>query len=88
MIYASAIAAALVLMFNIFYTSGNPSFSSLEIASIEDYIETEEYSTYELASLLNEDEFNKDNFIDTKIPEDNIEDYLLDNVDFEDIIIE
>ncbi|MEH6535719.1 MAG: hypothetical protein V7719_04955 [Psychroserpens sp.] len=87
-IYASAIAAALVLMFNVFFSSEKITFDSLEIASIENYIEQEDYSNYELASLLTEEELSKDNFIDNEIPENSIEDYLLEHVEIEDLIIE
>nr|WP_321233163.1 hypothetical protein [uncultured Psychroserpens sp.] len=87
--YTTAIAACLVLMFNVFFnTSEKVTFESIEITSIENYIETEDYTAYELASLLTEDELNKDNFIDTEISETTLEDYLLDHVEVEDLILE
>lgn len=87
--YTSAIAASLILMFNVFYSpSENINFEDIEMASIENYIEAEDYTSYELAALLTEDELNKDNFIDNNISEDLLEDYLLDQVDIEDLIIE
>jgi len=87
-IYASSIAAALVLMFNVFSTSKTVTWESLEMASIENYLEEEDYTSYELATLLTEDELNKDNFIDNEISETSIEDYLLNNAELEELIIE
>ncbi|WP_298894443.1 hypothetical protein [uncultured Psychroserpens sp.] len=87
--YTTAIAASLILMFNVFFnTDENVTWENLDTASIENYIEVEDYTTYELASLLTEDELNKDNFIENDIPENSIETYLLDNVELEDLIIE
>ncbi|WP_298758526.1 hypothetical protein [uncultured Psychroserpens sp.] len=87
--YTTAIAASLILMFNVFFNTGeNVTWENLDTASIENYIEVEDYTTYELASLLTEDELNKDNFIENDIPENSIETYLLDNVELEDLIIE
>jgi hypothetical protein len=88
-IYTSTIAASLILMFNVFYsTSETITFDSLEIASIENYLEDEDYTSYELASLLTEEELNTNNFTDTEISDDTLEDYLLDQSDIEDLIIQ
>lgn len=87
--YAAAVAACLILMFNILWTpSESPSFETLEMASIENYLDQEELSSHELVSLLTEDELNSNNFIDDEFPEGALEDYLLDNVDLENLIIE
>ena len=76
-------------MFNVFYnTSETVTWDSIEIASIENYLEEEDFTSFELASLLTEDELSKDNFIDNNISEDNLDDYLLNNLDFDDLIIE
>lgn len=88
-IYTSAVAAILVLMFNVFFTtSENLSFEDIEMASIENYLEQEDYTTYELASLLTEEELSKDNFIEHELSEDSLEDYLFDTIEIEDLIIE
>ena len=85
--YVSAIAACLVLIFNVFYNASETiTFDSLETASIENYLEQEDYTSYELASLLTDDELNTNNFTDTKISEESLEDYLLDQSDIEDFI--
>lgn len=88
-VVAVSIAASIVLMFNIFIKpSESVSFETIEVATIENYIEDEELSSYELAALFTEDELNTNNFIDHSIPESSIEEYLLDNVDLETLIIE
>jgi hypothetical protein len=88
-IYPTAIAASLLLMFNVFYnTSETITFDSLETASIENYLEQEDYTSYELSSLLTEEELNTNNFIDTEISEASLEDYLLDQSDIEDLILQ
>ncbi|OUS01939.1 hypothetical protein A9Q86_04620 [Flavobacteriales bacterium 33_180_T64] len=87
LVYTSAIAASLILMFTIF-TPSEITFEDIETASIEYYIEQEGFSNYDLASLLTEEELSTVNFIDNEILEETIEDYLLDNVDIEELIIE
>ncbi|MFT4612239.1 MAG: hypothetical protein ACJA1H_001297 [Glaciecola sp.] len=88
-IYVSAMAACLVLMFNVFYNASETiTFDSLETASIENYLEQEDYTSYELASLLTDDELDINNFTDIEISEGSLEDYLLDQSDIEDLILQ
>lgn len=86
--YASSIAAALVLMFSIYFNKNDLTFDDLEIASIESYLYDEDIDSYEIASLLTEEELITDNFIESEISEDLIEDYLIENATIEDLIIE
>ncbi|MCL6294394.1 hypothetical protein [Jejuia spongiicola] len=87
--YVSAIAASLVLMFNVvFNTPEKVTYESLEIASIENYLVEEDFTSYEFASLLTEDELNSEVFTNTDISEESLEDYLLDNANIEDLLIE
>ena len=87
--YASAVAASLILMFNIVFNSSEKlTFDSLETASIENYLAEEDFTSYELATLLTEDELNSEAFINTNITEDSLEDYLLNNANIEDLLIE
>lgn len=87
--YVAAVAASLILMFNVFYTpSEKLGFENIEMASIEHYLEEGNYTSYDLASLLTEEELSKDIFIENAISEGSIENYLLDHVEFEDLIIE
>lgn len=86
--YASSIAAALVLMFNIIGNNKELTFDNLELTSIEDYLSEENFSSYEFASLLTEEELTTDNFIDSELTDESLEDYLLQNARIEDLIIE
>ncbi|WP_034043996.1 hypothetical protein [Wocania ichthyoenteri] len=87
--YASAVAASLILMFSItFNASEKLTFDSLETASIENYLVEEGFTTYELATLLTEEELSSETFINTNISEDLLEDYLLNNTNIEDLLIE
>ena len=88
LLYASSIAAALVLMFSIFINKNDLTFDDLEIASIESYLYDEGIDSYEIASLLTEEELITDNFIESELSEDLIEDYLIENATIEDLIIE
>lgn len=88
--YSIAVAASIVLLFSIVFSSetvtNTPTFETLEMASIENYLYTEDYTHLELASLLTEDELSQDNFISLDISENTIETYLLDNINIEDLI--
>ncbi len=86
--YASSIAAALVLTFSIFINKDDITFDDLEITSIENYLYDEDIDSYEIASLLTEEELITDNFIESEISHDLIEDYLIENATIEDLIIE
>ena len=48
----------------------------------------EDYTSYEFTSLLTDDELNSEAFINTDISEESLEDYLLDNTNIEDLLIE
>lgn len=86
--YVSSIAAALVLMFNIIGNKNEFTFEDLETASIENYLYDQDIDSYEIASLLTDDELTTANFIDTKITDESLENYLLQNATIEDLIIE
>lgn len=88
LIYASSIAAAIVLMFAIFNKNDTISFEDLEAATIENYLFEEDISTLELASLFTEENLIDDNYIESELTEDGIEEYLLENSTIEDLIIE
>lgn len=87
LMYAASIAAVLVLMFNVFWNGSNSS-STIDVADIEQYLLQQDINEYELASLLTEDELITNNFIDTNITEESLEDYLLENATLEDLISE
>ncbi|MDT0557310.1 hypothetical protein RM697_01540 [Ichthyenterobacterium sp. W332] len=86
LLYISGIAAALVLMFSIF-TSKEETFE-IDSEMVELYLEEQDLGTYELASLLNEVQLLDEDFsiIEEQINESDLESYLLDNVNIQDII--
>ncbi len=86
--YAASIAAALVLMFSINENNNELTFDDLEITSIENYLYDEDFDTYEIASLLTDEELSTDNFVDSQLSDELIENYLLQNATIEDLIIE
>lgn len=86
-VYISGIAAALVLMFSLFYNNTN-DWSKIETASIENYLTEEDFSNYEIASLLTDSELSTDNFSDSEFSESSLEDYLLEHTTIEDLIID
>ena len=89
MAYATAVAASVLLMFSlIFKSSDELSFETIETATIEDYIFEEDFTSLELAALFTEDELNSNDLVETTISDDSIEDYLLEHMSLEDLIIE
>ncbi len=85
--YISGVAASLVVAFNLLFTNANDfTFDDLETASIENYLLTEDLSAYELVPYLSMTELNSDNFIDSTMHASDIEDYLLQNSDIEQLI--
>ena len=88
LIYASSIAAAILILFNLSIFDEKITFDSLETQAVENYIINEGIDSYELAALLSEDELIEEDFIKLNITDETLEDYLLDNLDLEDLIIE
>jgi uncharacterized membrane protein YvbJ len=87
-IYASSIAATILLLFNLSVFKQNPTYDSLEMATIENYILNEDIDMDQIASLLTQEELTEENFIDTNYSEENMETYILNHVDIEDYISE
>ena len=86
--YAAAIAASLVLMFNIYFNQKSPvTIDTIETASIENYILNEELETTEIASLFIGDDLSDVQLIHDGFSSESIENYIFDNVEIEDIII-
>jgi hypothetical protein len=88
LIYASSIAAAILLLFNLSIFDKEDPWNSLENLTLENYIIDEGIDTYELAALLSEDYLLEEDFIQQNITDETLENYLLDNLDFEELIIE
>ncbi|VAV84789.1 hypothetical protein MNBD_BACTEROID02-476 [hydrothermal vent metagenome] len=88
LIYISGVAAAIVIMFGFFWNNTNASEMELDYEMVESYLIDQNISSYEIASLLTEEELSN---IDSEIMneafnDEGMEDYLLENVNFEDII--
>ncbi|MBT8273930.1 MAG: hypothetical protein KJO77_08995 [Bacteroidia bacterium] len=87
-LYVSGVAAAIVLMFSIFMNRDTQTIEDLDQNLVENYILDQDISSYELASLLTEEELTSinDDIMQEVYDEESLEDYLLENVNLEDII--
>lgn len=88
LIYVSGIAAAILLLFNLSISDNKPSFDNLETETVKNYIIEENITSYEIASLLTEEQIEEGITIEHNFNEDTIEAYLLDNADIESLMIE
>ena len=88
LIYVSSIAAAILLLFNLSIFDKEVTFDSLDTQTVENYIISEGIDSYELAALLTEDEFSEVDFLEETIAAETLENYLLDNLELEELIIE
>ncbi|WP_347925302.1 hypothetical protein [Pontimicrobium sp. SW4] len=88
LIYISGVAAAVLIMLNVFWNSSEISIDSIDNELVENYIINEGINTYEIASLLTgNDDINLDiEIFDDTFNDDSLKDYLLENVNLEDII--
>jgi hypothetical protein len=86
--YAASIAASLVLAFFIFKGEPNQEVI-LDIADIEAYLEGDglDFDTYDVAQLLNEEDLENLS-LETIFSEENLEAYLLENLDDNTLLIE
>ncbi len=85
-IYASSIAAAVLVLLNLSIFEKNSW--DLEDQTVENYIIDEAISSYEIASLLEDEDLIEENFVNHNFSEENIENYVLDNIDIETLILE
>lgn len=88
LLYASSIAAAVLLLFNLSIFDKEVTFDSLDIQTVENYIIDEGIDSYELAALFSEDNFLEVDFLQVNITDEALENYLLNNLDIEEIMIE
>lgn len=85
--YISGVAAALVLMFTVFFQSDNTlSINQVETASIENYLNEENLNVYDIASFLNADDIELDDFVANTFTDESLENYLLNNTSIEELI--
>ena len=86
--YVSAVAASLILMFNVFFNNtNNVTIENIETASIENYILNEELETSEIASLFTDEDLSDVQLINDGYSSETLENYIFDNLEIEDIII-
>lgn len=86
--YVSAVAASLILMFNIFFNNtNNVTIENIETASIENYIINEDLESSEIASLFTDEDLTDVQLINDGYSSETIENYIFDNLEIEDIII-
>jgi len=88
LVYISGMAAAILILFAIFIKNNNPLTEELDYQVVEAYILEQDINTYELASLLTDEELSDMTLeiMDDAFDEEDMEDYLLENVNIEDII--
>ncbi|WP_370478255.1 hypothetical protein [Tamlana flava] len=88
LIYVSGVAAAVLLLFNLSIFERDP-WSSLDTETVENYLLDENIvDSYELASLMTEEELAESDFTDVDFDDENVETYLLNHLDVEDLITE
>jgi hypothetical protein len=85
--YMSGIAAALLLLFAVFFNQGEQEISA---EMVQTYFQDSDLDSYELAELLVKADILEEDFtlVETDYSEDNLESYLLENVDIESILQE
>lgn len=95
LLYASSIAAAVLLFLNLFVFEKELTFESLDRETVENYIIEIGIDYYELTALFSENEYyelatllSENNFLEHTITDESLENYLLDNLDLEELIIE
>ncbi len=88
LLYVSGIAAAIVIMFGIFMKNDTISEPLIDAEMAETYLMNQDISSYELASLLTEEDIVSldEEIMNEAFTDDEMEDYLLENVNLEDII--
>lgn len=87
LIYASSIAAAILLLFNLSIFEKESGWDNIEAETVENYIINENMGSYEIASLLIGEELNENNFTNIEFSDEALENYFLDHTTIEDLII-
>jgi len=73
LLYASSIAAAVLLLFNLSIFDKEDPWDSLDTLTVENYILEEGIDSYELAALLTDDDFLEIDFIEQNISDETLE---------------
>lgn len=86
-VYTTAIAASLILMFTVFYNKKESlTLDNIETASIENYVLNEDIETTDMASLLTNVDLSDFNAMDINFNPESLENYVLENLEIDDII--
>ncbi|MGC6430984.1 MAG: hypothetical protein ACON5F_08070 [Jejuia sp.] len=88
LVYASSIAATVLLLISLSVFNNTPEFDDLETQTVENYIIDENFSSYEIAALIDQEDLNETNFVNHNFDEEVIADYLLEHADIESLMIE
>lgn len=85
--YASSIAASIILMISIFFNNTkNITLDNIETASIENYILNEDLETNEFSYLFSKEDLSNIRLINDGYNSQNLENYVFDNLEIDDII--
>jgi hypothetical protein len=89
-VYISSIAAAILLLFSLTINKLNSNpWHNLDTETVENYMLTENIiETYEIASLIPEENLVEADFVQFNFKKENVENYLLNHMDVEDLIAE
>lgn len=83
-LYLSGIAAAFVLMFTFFVPKKQPTFDSIETATLENYLLNTPYTSTDLADLLDAEELSPETFGILIDPQE-MEAFIMENVSIENL---
>ena len=85
--YVSGIAASIILAINLFVNNSTElTMTDIDTASIENYLMDENINAYDIAPYFNSMDLTSEDFVETKVNTSDIEAYLLQNSDFENLI--
>ena len=85
-IYISGIAVAILLLLNL--SIFKKDSWNIEAQIVENYIIDETTSSYKIASLLEDEDLIEANFVSHNFSDKNIENYVINNVDIQELILE
>jgi hypothetical protein len=85
--YISAVAASLIIMFNVIVDKGTFDMNKIETASIENYILNEELDNNDMATLFKEVDISAMSLTNNNISSETLETYVLDNLEIDELLI-
>jgi hypothetical protein len=84
--YIAGVAASLIIMISVFIPQKKVTFDNIDIEIVEHFVETQHYNSNDFAELLTDNELEA--YTNFDLSNDNLEDYLLENLTIQDLIIE